>query len=306
MRVLNVTDPTAPVFAAEESCMNPPEDLVLRDSLLYAAEANEFRVFNVARPRQPLRMGSCASTDGTFLGLAMHDSLAFEASPYGMWVISVARPDSPFVVSSDVGRNAVGIAARDTFVYLPAAYDTLWVYSVSSPTSPRVLGFAPLLTHSADVALGETTAAVATMQGLELFSLSDPAHPTRIASTTAPNGLRRVVCAQSYYYAAMWEAGLAIYSAESLGLQEQVAPTLRPAGLKVIPNPVGNRCRVSLGTVQAGEVRLRDVAGRVVSPVVVQTETSQCLSLDLSKLAAGVYFVEVGKDGRLGAKFVKQ
>jgi len=58
--------------------------------------------------------------------------------------------------------------------------------------------------------------------------------------------------------------------------------------------------------VKTGEVRLRDVAGRVVPAVAARNETGQCLSLDLSKLAAGVYFVEVGKDRRVGTKFVKQ
>jgi hypothetical protein len=306
LRVLNVTDPTSPMFAAEESCFNPPQDMVLKDTFIYTAEPYEFEVFNVARPREPERVGICESTDGVLYGLAVQDTFAYEVSQSGMWVINVARPDSPFVVSSNVGRNAGGIAVRDTFVYLPTVSDTLWVYSVANPASPRVVGFAPLLTISTDVALGETTAAVATSQGLELFSLRNPAQPTRLGSVVAPFVVRRVVYGRPYYYAAMWDAGVAIYNAESLGLQEQAASVLRPAGLRVYPNPVRNRCLVSLGTAEAAEVRLRDVAGRVVPAVAVQTETRQRLSLDLSKLAAGVYFVEVGRDRRAGTKFVKQ
>ena len=304
---VDVSDPTRPQRVGGADVTNPPEDMVIRDSFVYCAEANRFQIVNVARPREPVLVGSCVSTDGNLFGLSLQDSFAYEASLYGMWVINVVRPDSPFVVSSNVGRNAAGIAARDTFVYLPAAYDTLWVYSVANPASPRVLGFAPLLTHSADVALGETTAAVATAQGLELFNLSDPAQPRRVASIAAPYALRRVAYAQPCYYAAMWEAGVAIYDAESVGLEERGARISPMTELRALPNPARNRCLLSPGVTGAHAVRLRDVAGRVVPAAVVHVEVGQNAALDLSKLAPGVYFVEVRDGGRAtGVKLVKQ
>jgi hypothetical protein len=310
LRVLDILEPSNPTLVAQESCYNPPEDYVLRDSLLYAAEANQFQVFNVARPREPVLVGSCASTDGNLFGLAVQDSLAFEASLYGMWVINVARPDSPFVVSSNLGRNAAGIAARDTLVYLPAAYDTLWVYSVASPSSPRVLGFAPLLTHSADVALGETTAAVATAQGLELFSLSDPAHPRRIASTTAPYALRRVVYAQPYYYAAMWEAGVAIYETMSVGIYDQSSEKENPRRLRVWPSVTGNDVRFTVGpTVRSPCIAIYDILGKRLRDVRLKCEQKGGATkgvIDLAGLATGVYVVRVKSEGtNLTAKVVK-
>jgi len=309
LRVLDVADPSHPRVAAQLELFAPPEDMVIRDSLVYCAEMNRFQVVNVARPRQPVLVGSCVSTDGNYFGLAVQDTLAYEASLYGMWIINVARPASPFVASSNVGRNAAGIAVRDTFVYLPAAYDTLWVYSVANPASPRVLGFAPLLTHSADVALADTLAVVATANGLEIFSLADPAHPRRLGFCSTPDGPRRVVYAWPHFYTAMWEAGVGIYAVESTGIGEELlAPGVGRAGVIVTPNPARGWCVVTADNLTGSKVVVRDVAGRTV---VVQRAKPDAerrrLTVNLPGLEAGVYFLLVSSGRRVtSAKLVVQ
>jgi hypothetical protein len=116
-----------------------------------------------------------------------------------------------------------------------------------------------------------------------------------------------VVYSAPYFYAAMWEAGVGIYDVESLGLQEQMAPVPRRTQMTVSPNPVRDKCRLSLPAARSGDIRLRDVTGRVVPAAVVDRDTEQGLSFDLSKLAAGVYFVEVVTDRRISSvKVVKQ
>jgi len=305
LRILDVLDPSNPTLAAQESCFNPPEDMVLRDSFVYCAEANRFQVFNVARPREPVLVGSCNTQDGTYFGLAVQDTLAFLIS--GMVeVINVAQPANPTIVSRAASFGS-GIAVQDTFVYVPYGYDTLRVFSAANPKQLRLLGYAPLQSHTSDVALAESIALVSTVRGLEAFGLEDPAHPRWRAAITTPHGPRRVVYSPPYFYTAMWEAGVGIYSAESLGLQEQVALALQPTLLRVSPNPVRDKCLVSFGGGKAGEVRLRDVAGRVVPVAVACNVTNDGLSLDLSKLATGVYFLEVGTDrGTTETKLVKQ
>jgi hypothetical protein len=304
-RVVDVSDPAHPTAAGQLDPFAPPEDMVLRDSFVYCAEMNRFQIVNVARPRQPVLVGSCNSQDGVYFGLAVQDTLAYLISG-AVQVISVADPTRPAIIgTTPVGGH--GIAVRDTLVYVPYGYDTLRVYSASNPQSLRLLGSAPLQTHTWDVALAESVAVVSTFNGVEAFSLEDPGQPHWRAAIATPYGPRRVVYSTPYFYTAMWEAGVGIYRAESLGLQEQVAPAQRPVGLTVYPSPVTSRCLVSLGEMAAGEVRLRDVAGRVVTAAVVQNDASQCLSLDLSKLAAGVYFVEAKTDRRISSvKLVKQ
>jgi hypothetical protein len=304
-RAMDVSIPSRPVMAGGCDVFNPLEDMVLRDSFVYCAEANRFQIVNVARPREPVLVGSCVSQSGVYFGLALQDTLAYVISGE-IQVINVADAAAPTIVGTTACFGH-GIAVRDTLVYVPYGYDTLRVYSVADPSSLRLLGFAPLRAHTTDVALAESVAVVATFSGLEAFSLEDPAQPHWRAAISTPHVVRRVVYSQPYYYAAMQEAGIGIYSAESLGIQEQTAPVIPPPDLRVYPNPAGRRCQVSLGRTKASQVGLRDAAGRVVPTAVVRSVTDRGFSLDISKLAAGVYFVEVKSDRRISrAKVVKQ
>ncbi|MEO0050194.1 MAG: T9SS type A sorting domain-containing protein [candidate division WOR-3 bacterium] len=302
LRVLDVTDPLQPIFAAEESCFNPPMDIVLRDSFLYLAEANRFQVVNIARPRQPRLVGSC---DGDGVAIVVQDSFAYTAAG-AVRITNIARPDSPFVVST-INAFAYGIAMRDTFIYLPYGYDTLRVYSAANPQAPRLLGFTPLHTHLWDVALAESVAAVATFDGLELVSLDNPSQPQWCGAIRTPYGPRRVVYSAPYFYTAMWDAGVGVYSVESVGLSELRTAEVRPTQLTVSPNPARNHLKVSFISVPAQNINLRDVTGRSVSPMAIKTESGNVLTLDLSNLTAGVYFLEVKAAKKLNnVKFVKQ
>jgi len=279
--------------------------MVLRDSFVYVAEANRFQIVNVARPREPALVGSCVSQDGTYFGLAVQDTLAYVIAGK-VQVIDVADPATPTVIGT-TSVAGMGIAVRDTFVYVPYGYDTLRVYSSADPTSLRLLGYAPLQSGSSDVALAESIAAVSTVNGLEAFSLEDPAHPHWRAAASTPFYAFCVVYKAPYFYAGLMDGGVAIYSAESLGLEEQVTTRQPPVGLKVRPSLVRDRCLVSLGGMTAGDVSLRDVSGRAVPVAVTREVTDEGLLLDLSKLAAGVYFVEVKADRRISSvKVLKQ
>ena len=304
LRVLNVLAPADPTLVAQESCYNPPEDYVLRDSLLYAVEANQFQIFNVARPREPERVGSCNSQDGVYFGLAVEDTLAYLISGV-VQVIDVADPANPTMIgTATVGGH--GIAVRDSYAYIPYPYDTLFVYSIANPTQLRRLSGIPAGVWPWDVALGESLLVVATADGLEAFSMEDPVYPRSRAVLATPFGPRRVVYSPPYFYAAMWEAGLGIYSVESLGVEDEAAPPAERRQVAVSPNPVRGRCRLSPTVAGPDGVELRDVTGRV-APAVVARETEQGLSLDFSKLAAGVYFVELRVDRRISSvKLVKQ
>jgi hypothetical protein len=302
-RVISVSNPESPVSAGGCSTFNQPLAIAIRDSFAYCAEVNRFQIVNVARPREPVLVGSCNTQDGVYFGLAVQDSLAYLISG-SLQILDVADPASPTIIGTTSVFGS-GVAVRDTFVYVPYGYDTLRVYSCADPEDLRLLGFAPLQAHTDDVALAESVALVATFNGLEAFSLEDPAHPHWRAAISTPYAPRRVVYAAPYFYTAMWDAGVGIYSAESLGLQERVSPMPQLAGLSAAPNPTRGRCLVSFGKMRAGQVGLRDAGGRVVPTAVIRRETG--LSFDLSKLAAGVYFVEVRTDRRISsAKIVKQ
>lgn len=303
-RSFDVSDPARPRPAGGCEVFNRPEDMVLRDTLCYVAEMRRLQVLNVARPREPLLVGNCVTQDGVYFGLAVQDSLAYLISG-SLQVINVARPANPVILSTtDV--SGCGVAVRDTLVYVPYVYDTLRVYSAANPQALRLLCAVPLRAHAWDVALAESTAVVATFAGLELFCLENPSQPRWLGASAAPGELRRIVYAEPYWYAAMWGAGIAIYSTDSVGVSEasqRPVPRLPPV---VRPNPARSRCQVARPW-PVREARLYDATGRTMAVVSAPGEPEEVLTLDLSRLAPGVYFVAVkGDRGTATVKLVKQ
>ena len=217
-RSVDITDRARPYFTGGCNAGNP-SDMVLRDSFAYVAAVRLFSVVNLARPRQPTLVGSCTSTDGVLFGLVVQDSLAYEVSAFGLWIISVSNPDSPFVVSSTQDRlTAAGLAVRDTFALIPNSHESLWVYSVANASEPYPLAALQLRSRGYDIVLVDTLAWVGEVSGMEILSIADPARPRSVAFSPTPYLVRRLAYREPYVYAAMSEAGVAVYDSVLTGI----------------------------------------------------------------------------------------
>jgi hypothetical protein len=263
-RALDVTNPSRPAFAGTCELFNPSEDMVVRDSLVYIAEASRFQVVNVARPREPRLMGSCVTQDGNYFGLAVQDSLAYLISG-SLQIVNIAQPTAPFLLSV-TPVFGFGVAVRDTFVYVPYGYDTLRVYSAANPSSLRLLGYAPLGAHAWDVALTGSLAVVGTWNGLVLVDVSDPQSRVNVAAIPTPRSARRVVVDSGLIYTAMYEAGVGVYAIETTGVAEPARGERCVGRAVVVPSPTAGRCVLRLGGQRSERmtVRVVDVSGREV------------------------------------------
>ena len=296
LHVLDISDPANPVKVGGGVGFNPVEAMVLRDSFLYCAEDNKFEVFNVANPRQPVWMGRCDAYSSA-LGLAIQDSWAYVAPR--LQVISVANPANPVKVYEGSGNrlNGRGIAVRDTFAYFLSNYDTLWVYSISNPYAPAIIGWSPSGSHRGfDLVLLDSYA-YAGCQDFRVFSLASPAQPTSAGYYETPYYAMNIDTSGGYIYVACHLAGVEVLEMLPVGVnerrldgQQQSRPEAR-----VTPNPVSSRAMLTWSGLDRLEgVVIRDVAGRVVwalnqKPAPERRE----LSFDLTGFGSGVYFMEV-------------
>jgi hypothetical protein len=310
LRTILVTDPTHPEkVGACDGMQNDAQDMVLRDSLLYTVSLGRLYVVNVARPREPVLLGTCVCGGGG--AVVLQDSFAYTAAGVQQ-VVNVARPDSPFVVSTISGHGATGLAVRDTFLYVPYVYDTLLTYSVATPSQPRLLSAVQTGVWPWDVVLGEMKAYVALSDGLgvEVFDLSDPTYPTSRGTTSAPYDVRRLRYSNGLLYAALWEAGVAIYETTAIGITERDCRSrLTGKGVSVSPDPASDFVRVAARGGSRRGIRVMDVAGRDVSVRVrpLTLGAADGVALDVSRLRCGIYFVRWDESGTSRpAKFVKQ
>ena len=285
---IDVIDPTRPGRAGGcEEMFSQPEDMVLRDTLLYCAEASRFQVVNVARPREPVLVGSCNIQDGVW-GLVVQDTLAYVAG-VSLYIVNVADPSNPVVVNT-AGKPSIGVAVRDTFVYVPSI-ETLYVYSAADPTQLRVLSTTPT-GRAWDVVLGDSLLFIGTTVGAEAYDVSNPAQPRKVAEASAPYSNRRLWYSDGYLFSALWDAGVAVYETTATGVSEQ-----RPAAacgqvrIRVVPSLARSRVRL-VGTAKVHRVVVYDATGRAVA-VGVTARKEGDVELNVAGLVPGVYFVEV-------------
>jgi hypothetical protein len=290
-RVVDVSDPSRPLLLGGVDVFSYPEAMVLRDTFVYVAEARRFQIVNVARPREPVLVGSCVSTDGVYFGLAVEDTLAFVVGGVNVEVVSIADPSSPHVVGNG-GPGSYGVAARDTFVYIPYPYDTLLVYSIADPTSFRLLSAVPASYFPSDAALGESRIYVSSVYGLDVYRLDNPAQPVHVGSIASPDAVFRLAYLGGLVYAAMQQSGIAIYETTAVGVSERgAASTARHARLRVASNPVRDAVRI-LGASSGTRVCVCDATGRAVSVKPAKWKGG-IIELNTAGVRSGVYFVEV-------------
>jgi len=301
LRSISIADPAKPTKAGGVGTFDFPAAMVVRDTLLYVAQAYRFQVVNVARPRQPMLVGSCVTMDGTEFGLAIQDSLAYMVSFGSLQIVNVARPSSPFVVST-TKCNATGIVVRDTFAYIPYAHDTLWTFSVANPANPRLLSAVPASVWPKDVALAESMLFVGTVDNhVDIFKLDNPAQPLRVGRVTAAGDVNRLWYDDSKLYAAIWDAGVAIYETTSVAICEPGAPQRLPPALTVSPSISTGTVRFAVnGVAQGTDISVFDISGMRLknAPMRAQTKGGALHGeIGFAGLPAGVYIIRVSKEG---------
>jgi hypothetical protein len=302
MLSIDVADPTQPAKAGGcENMFNPPEAMVIRDSFVYCAEASRLQIVNIARPREPMLVGNCF---GDGVAIVVRDSFAYTAAG-AIRITNIARPDSPFVVST-IGRASRNLQLLDT-VLVCAPGPVMW-FDVADPTAPAQVDSIDL-GHSVYGLTAVDTIVYASTAGNLLYAISiaDLHGPRILSQTTLPYTANRIVYAGSRLYLTCWEAGVCIFETASVGLHDADEPTPLATWLAVRPNPARSQCEVEGRWKSGGSIIVRDVAGRTVLVPSDRSKSAGKLTLDLSKLKAGVYFLDVkDKEARMSVKLVKQ
>jgi len=302
----SVTNPAKPVMHGGADITNPPEDMVFRDSFVYVAEANRFQIVNVARPREPALVGSCV-LPGVPSDLCIADTVAY-ASRY---IVSIARPDSPVMLGPIPGSPGGAIAARDSFAFAPAQYDSLVIVNAARPSAAFRVASLVLsgghIWNAGAVLVGDTMLFIGG-DLMHVVNVADPLDPREIATWRPPRWIRRVTFNAPYVYAACYEAGVCVLETVVAGLAETPLGKPPTGCLAVAPNPTSTSVLVRWGPAEPGfrRWRLCDAAGRVRQNGKGGNDGND-LEVDLTLLETGVYFLEVQSGSSFAsAKVVKR
>jgi hypothetical protein len=296
-RVLNVLDSSNPTLVAQESCFNCPEDLVLEDSFIYAAEANRFQVFNVARPREPVLVGSCGLTSYAS-DLHVDDTVAF-MSGLPLTIVSVAQPGSPKILST-WSRGVAGLDVVDTVLYAVGQNAQFWTLSVANPSSPRPLDSITLPSYDGANVIVVGSTAYASENVIRILDVSDPGNLRIVGQASVPYWTPRLVYAEPYLYACCAEGGVCVLERVPPGIEETRNAEGRQ-DLALLPSVTSGRLTLeSLRPHPTGQLTVFDVTGKEVMRAAMPArhgEASGRWPVDLTRLSSGIYVLRLEMEG---------
>ncbi len=295
-RSVNVGDPSRPELAGGADITNPPEDMVLRDSLVYVAEDQYFQVVNVALPRSPVLVGSCY-LPGTPGKLTLDDSIAY-AADHGVQCVSITDPAHPCIVGSYPNALIQGLCVRDTIVYGSGGYTGLMAFDMANPRAPRILDSL----HLTDTLWWQDLVVVDTIAylGGECVWAVDVSNPQDLrllpgVSWIPPDYIERMVYVEPYIYVACAYAGVCILEMLPVGIAEPRKTGAKAEGVEVRPSVARGRVIVRAEGRRSSGWSVWDAAGRMVMQGPAEPATTSW-PVDLSSFPPGAYWLEVLSD----------
>jgi len=145
---------------------------------------------------------------------------------------------------------------------------------------------------------------------VDVYDLANPGQPVRRGRASAPTDIRRLCYSNGLLYAAMWEAGVAIYETTSTAVSEPGTAESRRPVLRVWPSVVTDYVRFTAdGTTRDLDIAVFDISGMRLGNVTVRAETKGGATqgkIGFVGLPAGVYVVRVSsQETNLTAKVVR-
>ncbi|MHB8080015.1 MAG: hypothetical protein ACYDIE_12265, partial [Candidatus Krumholzibacteriia bacterium] len=140
LRVIDVTDPTAPALAAELALPAAAVDLAVSESLVVVATEDGLLTIDVADPRLPRLRGICSDAGPYGEAVALQGPYAYLAN-HDLVIIDLSDPDAPRCVGRAVGGGGLAIAVENGWAVTTGTTGSgVRTLDVSAPTQPRLIG----------------------------------------------------------------------------------------------------------------------------------------------------------------------
>ena len=204
LRIVDVSDPSAPVLAGACESGGSLRGLDVAGSLAYAAAGSEgLHIFDVSNPSNPMLIGTYP-TPGRACDVQVAGTLAYVAVGWdGMLILDVSTPSSPaFVDSCQLTEWEVAdeVEVAGSLAYVGAGQD-LCIVDVSVPSAPLLLGTYETPSAVEDVQVVGSLAYVANwLAGVLILDVSIPSAPAFVGSYEAGNYAQAVSVVGSLAY----------------------------------------------------------------------------------------------------------
>jgi len=139
LRVLNISDPSNPIYAGYYDNANGAEDLFLAGNILYIADYfYGLMSLDIYNPKSPNLADSC-STPGSAQGVYVSGEYAYIADfTKGLQVINVTNPyDMSLIASCNTTGSAEGVYVSGNYAYVAVSTDGMQVIDITNPRTKK-------------------------------------------------------------------------------------------------------------------------------------------------------------------------
>jgi len=281
-RSVDVSNPAHSVFAGLINIAARPQDMFLKDTLLFIAEDYHFQIVSISNPRQPSLVGSCILQNAS-TSVCLQDTLAYVGSLPSV-IINVKNPSNPIIIGT-IPVGPYSIFVKDTFAYMAINYGGLEIWSIANPSSPYLIDTV-YYQRGYDVIVIDS---IAYFGGLDfrILNVANPSNAFEIGRYTTPYRVKRLYYDSGLIYAACFGAGMCIFEQLPSGIEENHNEISITKLLKITPNPTSSRFNLELNRID-DVVLVYNLAGKLVKQVNWSKHNRQ---IDISNLPDGVYFL---------------
>lgn len=257
IQLVDVSDPSSPAVIARVGVNETAAaDVRWQDGVLYCAQGTRgLSVIDVDPPYTPQPSGTL-STEGVHFGADRLRSRIYLASHAGLEIVDASNPLSMTLLGVlpvfDHGAPVDVVASETTAYVAVTGTGEMWVVDVTSPDAPILQGAAPISSGNPQgIAWISGVVYVAAQEGnVEVIDVSDPTHPTLIASVATPGSPTNLVAHGDRAFVFDSEAGIQV-----LDVSDPTSPSIVGA-TSAVTYPQSGRVVGDFLYVAAGEAGL--------------------------------------------------
>ncbi|MCB2210761.1 hypothetical protein KQI52_01465 [bacterium] len=176
LRVLDISDPTAPVEVAYSRSSVPALGVAIQGDYAYvAASYSGLRVIDISDPTAPVEVGVCSNVQGARNVTVDGNYACVSCETAGLQVVNISDPTNPTLTGTFSGAYIIDAAMAGSYAYVIQELQEL---------SSELL----------------------------VIDLSDPSNPTEVYWTNGVGYSRSITLSDGYVYIAAYDTGLVAYS----------------------------------------------------------------------------------------------
>ncbi len=282
--VVDVSDPDVPILVGIEALPQDAAALAIEGDLACVSlYGGSLWFFDITDPTDPVLLSSLG--DPAYASTLVIDGDYLYGAASGLTITDISDLSAPAIVSTlDFGRYTYGLDVADGYAFLTSGLGDVSVVDVADPSAPVVIGVEHVTGISRGVSVANGYVCVVN-NNLHLIEVNDPIEPGYLATLATPDITEVIEIAGDFAFL------VSNYELQIVDITDPIAPVAVaqldfPEGITDVS--ISGNYAYTINSGYPSVFTVIDISD-VTSPVVVSTDESALLGMDLAAYGSYVY-----------------